>query len=114
MYSNFVTPPDLVSDKFHTVTFIDVNENELIDIAKFCQHADTSYNIYLYRSDMDDDVWLRKAIDSSHSVVVNCCSDTNLRHCSLDKVYYYGREPFLCPAIHIDNPLVYFSKLQTV
>ena len=71
MYSNFVTPPDFVNDQLHTVTVVDGTLEEIELLGRMCQGSDESFNIYLYRSEMNDIKWLEQAVEHSDAVVVN-------------------------------------------
>jgi len=112
MYSNFITPPDFVDDDFHTITCIDLSDDELLVIAKACQHAKQNYNVYLYRSGMSDDKWLTEALKRSKHILVNLSHKDNFDYASLENAYCYGHKAFLCPATFINNPLAYFEHVE--
>jgi hypothetical protein len=107
MYSNIITPPDFATDDFHTVTVINATEDDIKLLVKFCENSAKSYNIYLYKDDMDLADWVEKSIAKSEAVIVNAINnkwqDLMLQH----DVYYYG-EVHICPATHITNILDYF------
>jgi hypothetical protein len=112
MYSNFITPPDFVEEDFHTVTCIDISDDDLLLLGKACQNINISYNVYLYKSSMNDDNWLQKAISRSKNIIVNLDNEENIKYCQFDNAYCYGHEAFLCPAVFIDNPLIYFQHVE--
>lgn len=111
-YSNFITPPDFVNDKFHTVTVIDALIDEIELLGRMCQFSNESYNIYLYRSDMHEDQWLYKAVDISDAVIINTSVNTNESLFKLNKVYYYGDKNYVSPAHKVNNILQYFLLRQ--
>ena len=107
MYSNIITPPDFAADDFHTVTVINATEDDVKLLVKFCENSQKSYNIYLYKDDMNISEWINKSITKSQAVIVNAVND-NWQHLMLqDNVYYYG-PVHICPATHITNILDYF------
>lgn len=109
MHSNLVTPPDFVDDKLHTVTVVNASKLEVEALARMCEHTDEFYNIYLYRSDMEDAEWLQKAVDISDAVIVNTDINDHKNLCALDKTYYYGSQLFLENPKKIVEPLHYFA-----
>jgi hypothetical protein len=54
MHSNFITPPDIVA----TIVIIDATADEIEEVAERCRDSQESYNVYLYREDMDNLQWL--------------------------------------------------------
>lgn len=108
MYSNFVTPPDFVEDNLPTVTLIDCDDAAIESIARLCAVGDECFNVYVYRSDMNDKPWLDRAIDLSEAVILNLQNQDLEYLCANKKTYYYGAETFLCPATKITIPDEYF------
>lgn len=110
-YSNFITPPDFVNDKLHTVTIIDATPEEVILLGKFCQYSEQCFNIYLYRLEMQNFDWLEKAILLSDAIIINNERDDFTNYLKLDKVYYYGTKNYLSPAHKVNNLLQYFETV---
>lgn len=111
MYSNFITPPDFVDDKFHTVTVVNATNEEVELLGRMCKGSDDQFNIYLYKTDMNDLLWLKKAVELSDAVIVNT---DQLDHVLedllvLDKTYYYGERNFLVQANRVENVFQYFA-----
>jgi hypothetical protein len=107
MYSNIITPPDFATDDFHTVTVINATEDDIKLLVTFCENSSKSYNIYLYKDDMDLPGWIEESIVKSEAVIINLVNN-HWQHLMLqDNVYYYG-ETHICPATHITNILDYF------
>lgn len=111
MYSNFVTPPDFVNDQLHTVTVVDGTLEEIELLGRMCQGSDESFNIYLYRSEMNDIKWLEQAVERSDAVIVNAAKHEPYLDflCSLEKTFYYGPNTFVSTANKIDTVFQYFA-----
>jgi hypothetical protein len=111
VYSNFITPPDFVDDQLHTVTVVDATSEEIEILGRMCQGSDEMFNIYLYRSEMNDTNWLKQAIDRSDAVIVN--ADTHNSYvetlCAQEKTFYYGANTFISKANKIETPIQYFA-----
>lgn len=111
MYSNFITPPDFVTDQFHTVTVVNATPDEVELLGRMCKGSDDQFNIYLYKSEMNDVLWLNRAVEISDAVIVNTESRdlTTDQLCTLDKTYYYGPHTFVTPANKVDTVFQYFA-----
>jgi len=111
VYSNFITPPDFVEDQFHTVTVVNASTEEVELLGRMCKGSDDQFNLYLYRSEMNDYVWLRKAVEISDAIIVNTSITDNILEelLLLDKTYYYGGKSFLVKANKVDNVFHYFA-----
>lgn len=108
MYSNFITPPDFVEDKKHTVTVVDASTEEVEVLGRMAQISDEDFNVYLYKNDMNDLSWLQRAIELSDAVIVNTNVLDNANLCTSNQFYYYGEQSLLSPAHRITSPLDYF------
>jgi len=108
MYSNIITPPDFATDDFQTVTVINATEDDIKLLVTFCENSSISYNIYLYKDEMNLAEWIEKSIAKSQAVIVNLVNDKWEHLMRQDSVYYYGDKVHICPAIHIANILDYF------
>jgi hypothetical protein len=111
VYSNFITPPDFVKDSFHTVTVINATDSEVELLGRMCKGSDDQFNIYLYRLEMNDLDWLKKAVDISDAVIVNTnkLDKTFEEFMMLEKTYYYGTNTFLVKANKVENVFQYFA-----
>lgn len=113
-YSNFITPPDFVTDPFHTVTLIDASWDDIETLATYCKSCAQSFNVYLF-NELDSNVeWLANAISKSDVVIINTDStDLSLIKDKLviaDNAYYYGAKNFLMNNKRIEQPIDYFIK----
>ena len=111
MYSNFITPPDFVKDPFHTVTVVNASNDEIELLARMCKGSDDQFNIYLYRSEMGNEQWLRQAVELSQAVIVNTNKPDSVLEelLVLEKTYYYGDKEFITKATKVDNAFQYFA-----
>jgi hypothetical protein len=109
MHSNFITPPDFVDENLTNVVVINATEEQIELLAHMCANNDDQYNIYLYRSEMEDISWLTSAIERSSAVILNTV-DPNLDSiCFTNKTYYYGDRTIISDCKEISSPLHYFS-----
>jgi hypothetical protein len=111
MHSNFITPPDFVDEPLTTVTVVNATLDEVELLARMCENTDPQYNIYLYRSEMNDREWLQKAIELSEATIINAATtdfDDFDDICDLENVYYYGDRELISRATRIPTLLHYF------
>lgn len=108
MYSNFITPPDFVDDQKHTVTVINASEDDVALLAHLCKNANETYNVYLYRTEMNDSTWLDSAVERSDAIVLNSELNEHLDLCTKEHVYYYGPQTFVSPSQKVNDVLEYF------
>lgn len=97
MYSNFITPPDFVDN----VLIVDASAEEIQLVTEFLHNAETTYNVYMYRADMDDTKWLNEAVHRANIVLQSKLSDINIDH---NKLIKFGEE------LEITGPVDYFNK----
>lgn len=116
-FSNIITPPDFINDnKVETIVIIDPEMSEIEDVAYFLKTAAKSFNVYVYRSDMDDQRWLAGAVTKASAVVINTAV-SDISHIK-DKLvatnahnhYYYGPKNFLTNHNRIEKPVDFFVK----
>jgi hypothetical protein len=114
MISNFITPPDFVDDDLHTVTIIDADPVDVETLAVLCSGHNESFNVYLYKADMNNNKWLEDAVNRSHAIIVNTeeseLSGIKDRLCTKPNSYYYGSKNFLGNPNRINNVLDYFYQ----
>lgn len=113
-YSNFITPPDFVNEKKHTVFIMDADWNEVENIALWCQNVDTYFNVYLYEDIMCEEEWAVKAVELADAIIINSRNGTadamKGLFLKLDKVWYYGQKNYLRTDNRLDSPLDYFVQ----
>ncbi len=112
MYSNYITPPDFVSEVKHTVTIVDALVDEIETLCKITENSNEDFNIYLYRSEMNNQAWLDQAVEKSEAVIINLNNSKQFDLCKRSNAYYYGPAVFLSPAIKINSLFEYFQKRQ--
>lgn len=92
MYSNLITPPDFVEDKFKNIVLVNFDAESIELLGRYLMVANESYNVYTYKQEMDETDWLLKAVELSDCVIVNCNAkfDLNMELCGLEKSYTVG------------------------
>lgn len=108
MHSNFVTPPDFVDAKNHTITVVDATADQIDMLVHACRHSDQDYNVYLYNTAMNDRDWLNRAIDLSDAVLINVHDNTYRDFFDLEKVYNFGPRLLVNPR-KLSYPAQYFA-----
>ena len=113
-YSNFVTPPDFVTDEFPSVLIIDADWMEIENIALWCKTAPVNLNIYIYSDIMPDEEWLAGAINSVDTIILNTQKSAvdHIKNQLIKgpKTWYYGDQTFLANDRKLNTPLDYFVK----
>ena len=117
VYTNFITPPDFVTNGNHTVVLIDATEQQIDQLAEFCRTAINSYNVYIYRNGMNDIDWLKSAMSQADAFIVNTesneLSTVKDRIVDSPKSWYYGPKNFLGNNRRITSPENYFQQYET-
>lgn len=108
MHSNFITPPDFVDEDLETITIINAELDEIESLARLCENTDPQYNIYLYRSEMNDREWLYKAMQLSKTVIIRSVDPSLDYICDDEKTIYYGDRILISRAPKILNLLHFF------
>lgn len=115
-YSNFVTPPDFVRNRHHTVLMIDVDSFTVQQLALWCKSSQNAYNVYLYEHTMNNDAWLGKIVERADAIIIN--SETSTldelkKHLSVDtRAWYYGSKDYGDTSRRIGIPLDYFLQYE--
>ena len=102
MHSNFITPPDFVDEPLTTITVVNATLEEVELLARMCENTDPQYNIYLYRTEMNDRAWLDKAVELSEAVIVNATTSEFDDLCDLENAYYYGDRDLIIRILRLD------------
>ena len=110
MHSNFITPPDFVdTEPLPTVTVVNATAEEVEVLVKMCENADPQFNIYLYRSEMEDTRWLKSAVERSEAVILSTINPELDYLCDSEKTYYYVDRTLIYRATRVPSPLHYFA-----
>jgi hypothetical protein len=109
MHSNLITPPDFVDESLHTVTLINFTENDIELVARMCAASDEMFNVYVYRTEMQDLTWLDQVTEISDTVIINC--SVNFKHtvkiCNMEKTHTLG---FPTHIRNLNHVLDYFEN----
>mgnify|MGYP000028144963 FL=1 len=112
MTTNFITPPDFVDDPNYTILIVDADPADVETLAYLCAGHDEAFNVYLYRADMDNDLWLNQAADRADTIIVNTIDNklSSIKDHFIDfpKTYHYGPKHFLHSARRCSTLLEYF------
>jgi hypothetical protein len=110
MYSNLVTPPDIVNNGLHSVTLVDPEQADVDAVVRFCQFSNTAFNVYVYTPNMDNNKWLSDAVNASDAIIINTRTDDYQDLCLLAKTYYYGPKNYVENQRKLSEPLHYFAS----
>lgn len=118
MTTNFITPPDFVEEPNHSILLVDVDPVDVETLAHLCAGHDESFNIYLYKADMEETAWLDKCISRVDAIIVNTVenefSPIKDKMVDLTKTYHYGPKNFLSNNRQYVNFLEYFINRSNV
>ena len=114
MYSNFITPPDIIENDLPTVLVVDASWDDIETLALYCQNSTYLYNVYLYQDIMFDTEWLEKVAKYSHAIIINsensACTQEKNRFLKDPKTWYYGPNRYLGNTNNLDSLLDFFVK----
>ena len=117
VYTNFITPPDFVTNDNHTVVVIDATDQQLDQLAEFCRTANVSYNVYIYCNGMNETDWLNTALSEADAFVVNTVanelSPIKDHIATSTKSWYYGPKNFLGNTRQLTSLENYFQQFET-
>jgi hypothetical protein len=114
MTTNFITPPDFVSDPNHTILLVDVDPVDVETLAHLCAGHDESFNIYLFKEGMSELGWYDECVALAHAIIVNT-NETELSPAKdqlvdMPKTFHYGPKNFLNNPRGLENFLDYFIQ----
>lgn len=119
MYSNFITPPDLLDYSFnnYTVLLIDPTEDDVSNIALLCKNVGTDFDVYIYLEQYNLLDWLETAFNKSDTVLINTspnsispAKDKLVQH---HKAMHYGPKRFFKNDRYLTQPTEFFIKYVT-
>lgn len=101
-YSNIITPPDFAADDVDTITtvlLIDPAWREVEDLALILKSSSLAFNVYVYREDMNNLLWLEQAVAKAQTVIINTVQNEisvqKDKLAILPKAVHYGEKRFL-------------------
>lgn len=113
-FSNIITPPDFIGGRDHTVLLIDPTWSEIEDLALYLKTSPETFNVYVYRCEMQDAVWLSEAMKKASVLIINTV-DNEISHAKdalaaqPTDVWTYGPKRFLMNPNQIESPIEYFA-----
>lgn len=112
MTTNFITPPDFVEDQQHTILLIDADPVDVETLAHLCATHDESFNVYLYKEDMNDTKWMSDVAYRADIIIINTIENglSSEKDALVDlmKTYNYGPKNFLNNSRKLNNIYEYF------
>lgn len=119
-FSNIITPPDFVETRAYTVLLIDPEWTEVEDVAFYLKTAKEAYNVYVYRSEMDDSTWFERAVSKSQHIILNTINNDKsiikdkmaTNKTTSKRTSYYGPKNYLMNPNRIEKPIDYFINLE--
>jgi hypothetical protein len=100
MYSNFITPPDIVE----SVLVINATEEQIQACATTCENSTNTYNVYFYHEVMNRTEWLATVCGKVETVLINRTAPTDVTLVGIDATHYFG------PDEEFKEPAEYFNK----
>jgi hypothetical protein len=92
--TNFITPPDFVDEPNHTILLIDVDPVDVETLAFLCGSHSESFNVYLYKEDLNNTSWLEEAAKRADTIILNTIenglSDLKKLYALRETAYHYG------------------------
>jgi hypothetical protein len=105
--SRVITHPSTVEKQSNnTVVVIDATEYEVEQVGRFCQISDKNYDIYLYKEDVDDLIWLSDITNAADCVLIAENSKVLVNNTS--QIQQYGKNQ------RLNTPLAYFQEVDKV
>jgi hypothetical protein len=92
--TNFITPPDFVDEPNHTILLIDVDPVDVETLAFLCGSHNESFNVYLYKEDLNNISWLEEAAAKAETIIINSIENglSELKEIYAARIssYHYG------------------------
>lgn len=115
-YTNIITPPDLVEDNVYTVLIIDPDWTAIEDLVLYLKTSSEKFNVYVYKAEMNDPLWLDKVIGISSVIIVDTVQNELSQikdHMVVNNpvVWHYGIKNFLMSKQRIEAPIDYFVSV---
>ena len=79
----------------------DASANEIEQVAEACRDSDSSYNVYMYRVDMEEQEWLNQIVQRADIVLQSNKSVVVVEHASIIK--FGDNEEFITPSEYFNK-----------
>jgi hypothetical protein len=107
MNSRIITHPSTVEKQSnHTVIIIDPAVEEVENITMFCQVSNRDYDIYLYRQELGDLLWLSAIVEKADHTLINQTSLVTLAN--INQISKFGLDQ------QLNTPLAYFQQIDNI
>lgn len=98
--SRFITYPSVVDAENPIVVIVDADSQDIKRVGLFCKTSLRDYDIWLYRTDLNDKSWISAALDRSIVLLQRAGSTFNAYH---KQIKYFG------PDMDIKTPVQWFK-----
>lgn len=100
MYSNFITPPDIVE----SVLVINATEDQIAACAKACESNKRVYNVYFWHDAMTNADWFNQVANLSSTILMDSKKTIDIPKDVSTPVVLFGSKKKL------KNPADFFTK----
>jgi hypothetical protein len=107
MNSRIITHPSIVEKQSNnTVVLIDASVEDVENIGLFCQVSNKDHDIYLYKQDVDDLIWLSDITNTADCILI--AEDSKVPVTNVSQIHQYGKNQ------RLNTPLAYFQEVDKV
>jgi hypothetical protein len=107
MNSRIITYPSIVEKQSNnTVVLIDASVDDVENISLFCQVSNKDHDIYLYKQDVNDLIWLSSITNAADCVLI--AEDSTVLIDNVGQIQQYGKNQ------RLNTPLAYFQEVDKV
>lgn len=107
MNSRIITYPSIVEkESNNTVILIDASVDDVENVSLFCQVSNKDHDIYLYKQDLGDLIWLSSITNSADCVLI--AEDSKVSIDNVSQIHQYGKNQ------RLNTPLAYFQEVDKV
>jgi hypothetical protein len=107
MNSRIITHPSIVEKQSNnTVVLIDASVEEVENIGLFCQVSNKDHDIYLYKEEVGDLIWLSSITSNADCVLI--AEDSKVSVANESQIHQYGKNQ------RLNTPLAYFQEVDKV
>ena len=107
MNSRIITYPSTVEKQSNnTVVLIDASVDDVENVSLFCQVSNKDHDIYLYKQDVNDLVWLSSITNAADCVLI--AEDSTVSIDNVGQIQQYGKNQ------RLNTPLAYFQEVDKV
>jgi hypothetical protein len=107
MNSRIITYPSIVEkESNNTVVLIDASVDDVKNVSLFCQVSNKDHDIYLYKQDVNDLIWLSSIINAADCILI--AEDSAVSIDNVSQIHQYGKNQ------RLNTPLAYFQQVDNI